>query len=60
VADTIRILGMNEVLVRVSPKVAKQAMSADDELARLGVEVREVQVRCKAFTEVNIRRCSPV
>ena len=43
---------MNEVRVRVSPNVAKKAMSVSDELSQLGVKVRTVHVKYKAVREV--------
>jgi len=47
VANTIKLAGMNRVLVQVTPNVAKTVLSVDDELAQLGIQVHKVKVACK-------------
>jgi hypothetical protein len=50
----MRIRGMNDIRVRVSPNVAKKVMSVGDELYQAGVKVHTVQsqVKYKGLTEV--------
>jgi hypothetical protein len=54
VADTVRIRGVNEIRVRVSPNLAKKVMSVGDELSQSGVTVHTAQ------SQVQYRRLSDV
>jgi hypothetical protein len=46
-ADIIRVTGVKEVRVRVSPTVAGKVAAVDTELAQLGVEVRRLNFKAK-------------